>query len=382
MARRVVTLMLIVVAALVTAFPAMAQQELRSSPIPETGTAEYIFSTAKGDCLVAQVTVRPGVAPYLREGRCDNPVVLTLHYLGRSEVRIEVGTPGQCATVARWVVFGDPRIDIHPCNGALDQRFRLERATRGMRVRTLEGACWTRRGPSYGAPEATDLGSLICRNGALEQMFSLAPPPDAETRPARVPQPAMPSATPAPAPAMPVATPVTPVTPAPEPRPATLPANAPLPGFYALETRDPPQCLGIIGLSDDPDGTNNRRIRMSQCENRWTMNFEMRFIAGRGFLIVPQNEPDVCATLPRMASEPRRPWVAAAQCTVADDQLFVIEQIGFGNFVTIKTLAGLCLTVRGNLRAESSADNNTGLFPEPCRSTTDQNFKLGWIERR
>lgn len=90
---------------------------------------------------------------------------------------------GECATVARGVLLGSPRIDMLPCDtppgavsrcqiGAEDQRFLLRPVAANLyQVQTMEGQCWDVRDASR--DPGTDVVAHECHSGA-NQRFRLS----------------------------------------------------------------------------------------------------------------------------------------------------------------------------------------------------------------
>lgn len=130
--------------ALIAAPPALAQTEPAPvTQIPEGGTATLRVEIFSGVCVVAQITTRALVTPYLRGGPCRDAIPINAEWLGQSRARLRIGNTNNCATVARGVVAGPARVDILPCDrSALDQEFRLAPDGDRYHIRTSEGTCW------------------------------------------------------------------------------------------------------------------------------------------------------------------------------------------------------------------------------------------------
>lgn len=130
---------------------------------------EYDVMPGQGMCLERVSGGSIFVAPHLAIGAC-NPALfgqsLEVAPVGRegstaggaTNVTWRVTNGNECATVARGVVFGPPRVDMLPCDpngpdrntaGARDQRFTLRPAGGGqVFVVTQDGRCWTAEGSS------------------------------------------------------------------------------------------------------------------------------------------------------------------------------------------------------------------------------------------
>lgn len=107
------------------------------------------------------------VAPHLAIGSCNPELFfqsLEVAPVGRdgstaggaTNITWRIMAGNECATVARGVVFGPPRVDMLPCDpngadpnsaGARDQRFTLRPAGSGqVMVVTQDGRCWSAEG--------------------------------------------------------------------------------------------------------------------------------------------------------------------------------------------------------------------------------------------
>lgn len=139
-----------------------------SSPLwvdPAPGT--YSIMPASGMCLERAGRGSLLVEPHVQIGACDSSLFfqdIEMAPVGRSGPvtatissttwRFMVGN--ECATVARNVVFGAPRVDMLRCDGdgpdrtfagAADQKFLIERqGGLNIRIRTTDGRCWTSEG--------------------------------------------------------------------------------------------------------------------------------------------------------------------------------------------------------------------------------------------
>lgn len=100
-----------------------------------------------------------------------------------SNTRWRVNNQSECATVARGVVFGPPRVDLHPCDlsasaggdinfrGGPDQSFFIRRmSASNVEFRTVDARCWTVQGGAM--RDGTQLVIEPCNNTAA-QVFTL-----------------------------------------------------------------------------------------------------------------------------------------------------------------------------------------------------------------
>ncbi|MEY4951631.1 MAG: hypothetical protein RL299_55 [Pseudomonadota bacterium] len=135
-----------------------------------------------------------GQAPYLKLRTCDTSNFSQMLELAPAAVdvppapmlsntRWRVNNQNQCATVARGVVFGPPRVDMHPCDqlpsaggdtafrGGLDQSFFLRRvSSTNVVFRTADNKCWTVQGGNLS--DGTQLVVEPC-TGMPNQTFAL-----------------------------------------------------------------------------------------------------------------------------------------------------------------------------------------------------------------
>jgi hypothetical protein len=100
-----------------------------------------------------------------------------------SNTRWRVNNRNECATIARGVVFGAPRVDMHPCDlmpsvggdtnfrGGLDQSFFVRRlSASNIELRTPDARCWTVQGGNL--RDGTHLMVEPCNN-TTAQVFTL-----------------------------------------------------------------------------------------------------------------------------------------------------------------------------------------------------------------
>jgi hypothetical protein len=129
---------------------------------------EYNIMPASGMCAERVSGGSIFVAPHLAVGACDPNLFgqsLEVSPVGRegnatsgaTNITWRITNGNECATVARGVVFGAPRVDMLGCDnngpdrnsaGVADQRFTLRPAGTGrVSVVTQDGRCWTAEGP-------------------------------------------------------------------------------------------------------------------------------------------------------------------------------------------------------------------------------------------
>jgi hypothetical protein len=338
--------------------PSTAPLAVRANVTPESGTAQWkLRGERDGTCLSPEVDTRIGVLPYLHGVFCEEATPLTVTFTGGGHARFQVNGTNMCATIARGVLFGAPRIDLHPCDQALDQLFLVSQQGGGMfQLKSLSGQCWTERG-GIGYDVAVEGCRYLGDKPEINQQFRVfAPPaPSAPVQPAQI-APVAPRVDPAlervaPGPFVPI-------------RPANLPENAPAPAQYWMVP------MGADGDCFRAIATGSfwaPRIGGRGCDSVTESYVRIEYDAG-GFRL-SFADPHQCFTTIG------KPWITLAACGDVDSQLFRIERAGADEYYSIKTPAGLCLTARGSGHYEP-AQNNSALFPEPCRGEREQIFRL------
>ncbi|MDF7777490.1 hypothetical protein P1X14_19690 [Sphingomonas sp. AOB5] len=343
------------------------------APVPESGTADYRILTADGKCLVPQM--RDGKVYLLRPGPCIDGVLLNARFYGNQRARLELDGSGTCVAIRQLDYDGSglmyrtwgKGVGTAPCGEGLELRFRIDHAEGGMvSIRTIDGNCWhwadtgVRELPCDRSPNqrfrlsqrstaVTIADGRVVPAGDTPRYAEPIHEPLGVARPVEVPADPAPATEPTPEP-----------TPAPRERPAGLPDLAPLPGINQVASLAGYACLNPVRR-----GTDAWLLRAGACNDasEWE-NLQLEYQEGAFVIYVPSISGK-CLAGPRAG----RPWAEFEACeTPAADQRFQIAR-GDGGAYTIRTAAGLCLTLRGNA---SAAANNSALFPEPCRTGADE----------
>lgn len=126
---------------------AVAAPILPKPPVtPPSG--DYSFASGSGICLRARRDAPVFQKPYIQTIRCGANPTMHLTNIGGDWYHVLNTAGNRCATVARGVLAGAPRIDSLPCEAnAEDQKFQLVpvAGSGNFMIRTKAGQCWNVR---------------------------------------------------------------------------------------------------------------------------------------------------------------------------------------------------------------------------------------------
>jgi hypothetical protein len=166
---------------------AMMNTALWTDPAP----GEYDIKPAANMCFERVSGGSIFVAPHLAIGTCDANIFHQSLELapnsrsgaagaGTSNLTWRIMSGNECATIARGVIFGAPRVDMHACDapsgdrtfaGGQDQRFSLQLvAPNSVRIRTQDGRCVSAEG---GTPRISAKLMIEPCDGRPGQTFGL-----------------------------------------------------------------------------------------------------------------------------------------------------------------------------------------------------------------
>lgn len=331
-------------------------------PVPETGTANYRITTNDGKCLVPQI--RDGRVYLIRPGGCIDGITLNARFYGNQRMRLEIDRTGTCLVFRHVEMDGSglryrswgQGLSVAPCDESIEQRFRADWATpETITLRHAGGECWR--------AADTAIIQFPCDRSEWTR-FRLSP-----VQPAGYIAPA--GGTPYPgttnggglATATPVET-APPVT-----RIAPLPARS---ITYRLAPAEAPQGMGCY-LRIGGGGVLTPRVDPGPCIDAPEAEVTAS-PADDGSVALTMDAPALCFTTGA------RPWITLERCRASESQIFRVEPATTPGHYRIKTGADLCLTQRGNPNNDRT-QNNSALFPEPCREGPEQIFALKAVRR-
>lgn len=338
-------------------------------PTPESGIANFRITTESGKCLIPEI--RDAGVYLIRTGGCGDAFTFNAKFYPGQRVRFEIDGSGTCLMYRRTELLPSGSVAIvlsrawvnalvpAPCSEALEQRFRVDWSNG-------EGGTVVLRGMNRGCWQ--DFTSAVaegsCQSGLAETRFRLG-----RADPAGYVPPAQGSNLPV---ARPVGTTMPTLTIITVPPPANAANSLPGPGsrpatflVSAGSVRGDNDCFRQLGVTP--------RIVPEACRDIPETAVTLTYTGTRGYQLA-MGTPPLCFTTMG------KPWVTMVRCEPVAEQLFQVVPADFAGFHLIKTQAGLCLTQRGTPTSDW-AQNNSALFPEPCREAPEQYFALKAVSR-